>query len=127
MKKDRKTISKSVLDQAQLESDIEVFAWTGTNYLTQLCTDEKIALGGGGSSDKEGSFGLLIESNLINGSTNWCATFGNPPLMKQQQNGNTFEIVNLEIWTMTPCNTEEEAEKLEFGRLFLESNRRGQN
>ena len=120
MKNDRKTLCKSVLDQAQLESDIEVFAWTGANYLTQLCTNDKIALGGGSLAGKEGGFGLTISSNLLNGHTNFCATFENPPLSRE---GTPFEIVNLEVWTMTPCNTAEEAEKLEMGRLFLESNR----
>jgi len=119
MKNDRKTVCNSVLDQAQLESDIEVFAWTGTNYLTQLCTNEKIALGGGGG------FGLVIENNMLHGQTNKCATFGNPPLSKEHENGTSFEIVNLEMWTMTPCNNVIEAEKLELAKLFLEANRLG--
>ena len=34
--------------------------------------------------------------------------------------GSLFEIINLELWTLTPCETLEEAEKLELGRLFLE-------
>mmetsp|Transcript_2858 Transcript_2858/g.5351 ORF Transcript_2858/g.5351 Transcript_2858/m.5351 type:complete len:1091 (+) Transcript_2858:104-3376(+) len=123
MKKDRKTLCKSVLDQAILESDIEVFAWTGANYLTQLCTDDKIALGGGSANGEEGGFGLIIEANLLIGQTNRCATFGNPPLSNEHQDGSSFEIVNLEIWTMTPCNTEEDALKLELGKLFLEANR----
>jgi Oxidation resistance protein len=123
MKKDRKTLCKSVLDQAILESDIEVFAWTGANYLTQLCTDDKIALGGGGTNGGEGGFGLLIEANLLIGQTSRCATFGNPPLSNEHQDGSSFEIVNLEIWTMTPCNNEEDAQKLELGKLFLEANR----
>jgi hypothetical protein len=33
--------------------------------------------------------------------------------------------VNLEIWTMTPCNNVKEAEKLEMAKLFLEANRLG--
>jgi|EP00979_Chaetoceros_neogracilis_P000983 hypothetical protein len=119
MKNDRKTVCKSVLDQAQLESDVEVFAWTGSNYMTQLCTNDKIALGGGGG------FGLVIESNMLHGQTNQCATFGNPPLSKEHHNGGSFEIVNLEIWTMTPCNNVKEAEKLEMAKLFLEANRLG--
>lgn len=123
MKGDRKTLCKSVLDQAALESDIEVFSWTGANYFTQLCTDEMIALGGGSSSGKEGTFGLVIRSNLLNGTTNFCATFGNPPLSREVDSGPSFEIVNLEVWTMTPCANEAEAEKLEMARLFLERNR----
>ncbi len=121
MKKDRKTICNSVLDQALLESEIEVYAWTGKNYLTQYCTNGQIALGGEGNDSPgfESGFGLIIEEDLLNGSTGFCATFGNPPLSAHGQ----FEIVNLEIWTLTPAISEAEAEKLELGRLFLESNR----
>lgn len=32
--------------------------------------------------------------------------------------------MNLELWTLTPFATVEDAEKLELGKLFLEENRR---
>ncbi len=124
MKGDRKTLCKSVIDQAQLESDIEIYAWTGANYLTQLCTNEMIALGGGSSPGKEGTFGLVIKSDLLNGYSSHSQTFGNPPLCNESENGSSFEIVNLEVWTMTPCNDIQEAEKMEMARLFLEHHRR---
>jgi hypothetical protein len=127
MKGDRKTLCKSVIDQARLESDIEVYAWTGDNYMTQLCTHEMIALGGGSSSGKEGAFGLVIESDLLNGYSSHSSTFGNSPLSNEGKDGSSFEIVNLEVWTMTPCNNIEEAEKLEMARLFLERHRLEEN
>jgi len=40
--------------------------------------------------------------------------------MEQSPNGKTFEIMNLELWTLTPCDRLEDAEKLEIGKLFLE-------
>lgn len=125
MKNCRKTLCTSALDQARLENDIEVFSWTGSNYLTQLCDEDKIALGGGsiGNSDHDG-FGLLIESDILNGESNPCATFNNPSLCHSNESG--FEIVNLEVWTLTPTLTVEEADKMEMARLFLEANRRNQ-
>lgn len=125
MKNSRKTLCTSALDQARLENDIEVFSWTGSNYLTQLCDEDKIALGGGsiGNSDHDG-FGLLIKSDILNGESNPCATFLNPSLC--HSNESEFEIVNLEVWTLTPTLTVEEADKMEMARLFLEANRRNQ-
>jgi len=31
--------------------------------------------------------------------------------------------MNLELWTLTPCDRLEDAEKLELGKLFLEKHR----
>ncbi len=127
MRNDRKTECKSIIDQAKLESEIEVFPWTGDNYLVQLCTDNQIAVGGGGSSQYRGhghsGFGLCIDDQVLHGTSSYCPTFENPPLSKEHQDGSPFEIVNLEVWTFTPAMTVEEAEKIEFGRLFLELNR----
>ena len=123
MKGDRKTLCKSVIDQAQLESDVEIFSWTGANYLTQLCNNEMIALGGGSTDGREGSFGLLIKEDLLHGYSSHSSTFGNPPLSVEGRSAASFEIVNLEVWTMTPCSNVEEAEKLEMSRLFLERHR----
>ena len=127
MKHDRKTVCKSIIEQAQLESEIEVFPWTGDNYLVQLCTDKYIAVGGGGSQQHIGSsecgFGLCIDDEVLHGTSDYCPTFDNPPLSKEHQDGSPFEIVNLEVWTLTPAMSLEEAEKIEFGRLFLDLNK----
>lgn len=128
MKSSRKTLCTSALDQARLENDIEVFSWTGSNYLTQLCDEDKIALGGGSiaNNSNHDGFGLLIESDILNGESNPCATFNNPSLCHSNAPGSGFEIVNLEVWTLTPTLTIEEADKMEMARLFLEANRRNQ-
>ena len=152
MRRGRDTHCPSIIDQAQMESELDVFPWTGQNNFVQLCTSNKIAVGGGTEEQKadvvedakmdvdanpdEGDqktswdmddaptfgFGLAIEDNLLIGVSSPCVTFGSPPLSKKHSDGNPFEILNLEVWTLTPCNTMEEAEKLELSRLFLESN-----
>jgi hypothetical protein len=48
-------------------------------------------------------FGRAIESDLLRGSTSPCATFDRPYL---SLHGEIFDIVNLEIWTFTPCYNE---------------------
>ena len=125
MRNDRTTECKSIIDQAQLESEIEVYPWTGNNYFVQLCSNDHIAVGGGvfKSNDEaatESGFGLCIDDEVLQGTSQCCATFNNPPLSKEHQDGSPFEIVNLEVWTFTPTMTVQEAEKIEFGRLFLE-------
>jgi hypothetical protein len=129
MRSGRKTLSKSIIDQAKIESEIEVFSWTGKNDYNQLCTDNTFAVGCS-SSDGAGSFendklfcdgfGLAIDDALLHGTSNYCQTFDNPPLSSCHQDGSPFEILNLEIWTFTPAMNIKEAEKIEFGRLFLD-------
>eukprot|EP00978_Attheya_sp_CCMP212_P022911 scaffold69290_cov45-Attheya_sp.AAC.2 len=49
MRQTRKTPCHSIIDQAQLESELDVYPWTGENNFVQLCTQDKIAVGGGGA------------------------------------------------------------------------------
>jgi hypothetical protein len=142
-----KDVQRSILDQAKLESELDVFYWTGRNDLVQLCTHDMIAVGGGtfhspdaelrsSLSDEErdlpppqnevftkadkGGFGLAIDAELLRGTSSPCATFNSPPLSKAHANGSPFEIINLEVWTLTPCNNVADAETLEMKKLFLE-------
>lgn len=123
MRNDRKTVCTSILDQARVESEIEVFPWTGSNYMIQFCDDKRIAIGSGTALATNGGFGLCIDDQVLHGTSSYCSTFNNPPLSKEHQDGSPFEIVNLEVWTLTPSMSVEEAEKIEFGRLFLELHR----
>ena len=94
MRSGRKTLSKSIIDQAKIESEIEVFSWTGKNDYNQLCTDNTFAVGCS-SSDGAGSFendklfcdgfGLAIDDALLHGTSNYCQTFDNPPLSSCHQ------------------------------------------
>jgi len=114
----------SAIDLAGLESEMEVFPWTGRDRFIQYYNDVRIAVGG--NSGKEGvnggqaetGFGLVVEKNLLRGTSNFSTTFNSPPL----SDGESFEIMNMEVWTLTPCMDVQEAEKMEYGRLFLESN-----
>ena len=90
-----------------------------------------IAIGGGALSDDDstksfstadkGGFGLAIDSELLRGTSSSCATFQSPPLSRANPDGSPFEIVNLEVWTMTPCGDVGNAEAMEMRKLFLES------
>lgn len=147
MRMSRKEKCHSIIDQAHMESEIDVYPFTGFNHSIQLCTHDKIAVGGGtfespssskefnassssqsGDDDEwnrefkdhEWGFGLTIESDFMHGTSSPCLTFGSPSLSTEHPNGSLFEIMNLELWTLTPCYRLEDAEKLELGKLFLE-------
>jgi len=139
MRKTRKTPCQSVIDQAQLESEIEVYPWTGTNNCVQICNSQHLIVGGGAALDDrsdgiintdlvadegiEYGLGLVIEGrSMLYGTSSQCATFNNAPLSSDHSDGSPFEIANLEVWTFSPANSVELAERLELGSLFLESN-----
>lgn len=140
-----KDVQHSILDQAKLESELDVFYWAGKNDLVQLCTHDLLAVGGGEfrsfrkgqndsfSEDEErdmpppqsrktdkGGFGLAFDAEILRGTSSPCATFNSPPLSREHPDGSPFEIVNLEVWTMTPCMNVDDAEQLEMRKLFLE-------
>eukprot|EP00977_Amphora_coffeiformis_P000398 scaffold108_cov162-Amphora_coffeaeformis.AAC.9 len=141
MRRTRGVHTHSVFDQAKIESEIDVFRYTGENSFVQQCTTDKIAVGGGGIdanesfrslasepdkivNDFDWGAGLLIDNDLLHGSSSPCLTYGSPSLSKFHQDGSPFEIINIELWTLTPCISFEEAEKLELGRLFFEKHAR---
>jgi hypothetical protein len=142
MRHSRQDKCHSIIDQAHMESEIDVYPWTQEDNCFQLCTHNRIAVGGGsgaeaavvhGEEDEkaeddpdavkahEWGFGLTLDSDLLTGTTSPCATFGNPSLSTVHSDGSRFEIINLEVWTLTPCATLEDALKLELGQLFLEA------
>jgi len=139
MRKTRKTPCQSVIDQAQLESEIEVYPWTGCNNCVQICNSQHLIVGGGAALEdrsdgviisdhqaedgKEYGLGLVIEGrSMLYGTSCQSATFNNAPLSSDHADGSPFEIANLEVWTFSPANSVELAERLELGSLFLESN-----
>jgi len=139
MRQSRKVQCHSIIDLAQLESEIDVFPWAGNDHCVQMCKHDKIAVGCGQASRKNhddgiesksgsvspsdcfGGFGIAIEENLLYGTSSTCATFNNPSLSKIHEDGSPFEIVNMEVWAMTAATTEEQAHNLEFGKLFFEA------
>jgi TLD len=138
MRRSRMEKTHDILEQAHMESEIDVYPFTGENRFIQLCTHDRIAVGGGTPAEKkeddettsssrqglqikphEWGFGLSISSDFMTGTSSPCVTFGSPALSKAHADGSLFEIVNMELWTLTPCRTEGEAEKMELGKLFL--------
>lgn len=124
----------SLYEQAHQESDIEVYPYSYRNNYYQLCQHDRIGIGGGTSSmpqDIQGEmvepgklgFGIVFEgSNLLEASSSCCLTFASPSLSSIHRDGSRFELVNLEVWALTPCVTTEEARRLECQRLFLKRN-----
>jgi hypothetical protein len=132
MRHNRTTPVHSLFEQAQLESEIDVFPYQFTNDYVQLCTRDKLALGGGGGSTiqtddtaavflewSDYGFGLALDENLLHGTTSPCATFGNNSLVSGVESGETFDVLNLEVWTFTSAQTEREAERSEMSQFFV--------
>mmetsp|Transcript_7399 Transcript_7399/g.16137 ORF Transcript_7399/g.16137 Transcript_7399/m.16137 type:complete len:612 (+) Transcript_7399:171-2006(+) len=143
MRHSRNTPVHCLFEQAQLESEIDVFPYNGSNDYIQLCTSDKIALGGGTVLKKEGhikegedtlldldaptvfledeiyGFGLALDENLLHGTTSPCATFGNGNLINSSsESGETFDVMNLEVWGFTSAQTERMAQKSELSMFF---------
>ena len=64
-------------------------------------------------------FGLALDENLLHGTSSPCATFGNYSLVNCSDSGETFDVMNLEIWTLTSSQTEREAERAEMSMFFV--------
>ena len=47
-----------------------------------------------------------------------CETFDDPRLAQVFTDG-MFEVANIEVWTLTPCVTLEDAKKLEARKLLF--------
>lgn len=131
MRHSRKTKSSSIWDQAHVESEIDVYPFTGVNSNVQLCLHNQLAVGGGAIEaadreddpeikDHEWGFGLTVTDNMLKGTSSPCLTFGSPSLSAVHSDGSVFEIMNLELWTLTSCRSLDEAERMELGKLFLE-------
>ena len=138
MKQSRYTTCATVAEQIALESNVEIFAWTGKNHNVQYLAshDSDLVLGGGPPDDNSGTnnqkenkgwgFALAITSDLSRGTSGYSVTFDNPSLPpgnhKDNNNINTddvFEIANLEMWTLSPVDDMEQAQKIELGRQFI--------
>lgn len=128
MRHSRNSKCASLFDQAQLESEVDVYLNTHDNDMIQLCNERRIAVGGGElESDSESieqrstrfGFGLSIDEFMHNGTSSPCATFRNPCLVDGGPKEQHFQIVNLEVWTLTPCVNVQDAERLEMTKFFI--------
>jgi hypothetical protein len=124
--------SRAVLDSTTRnydnDNEMEVYPYTRSDEMIQYCTEKTVAVGGGEFSEDHTSpyavepkgIGFMIDGDLMGGETSACATFNNPSLGDRKSRSNEFEVVHLEVWTVTPCASVEEAERLELHRLFVE-------
>eukprot|EP00977_Amphora_coffeiformis_P001984 scaffold375_cov157-Amphora_coffeaeformis.AAC.4 len=124
------TTPASIYQQAMQESEIQVFPYRTGSMAVQYCSKECLMLGRGEvlqpnnqKSGKHYGHGLYLEANLMKGSTSTSETFGNPCLVDDSLRGSRFQVANMEIWTLTPHATINEAQRSEFASLFLEGNR----
>ena len=138
MKGSRAESLESLFDQAKREADIDAFPYSYENNYIQLCQHDRLAVGGGTSlSPREIAntlvephafgFGICFENrDLLHASSSPCLTFRSPSLSKEHNDGSRFEILNLEVWSFTPCISVEEAEIMECRRLFLKNHSNSQ-
>lgn len=126
----RQTKCTSLFEQAQLESEIDVFMAHGhEEECIQVCRHDIMAVGGDklyqaiaqpslGTAENFG-FALCMDSFLTRGTTSRCATFHSPSLCGQGDKTEIFDVVGLEVWTMTPCRDTKTAEHLELTKCFV--------
>ncbi|KAK5685771.1 oxidation resistance protein 1, partial [Elasticomyces elasticus] len=67
----------------------KAFPYSGVNDYMMFCETGFLSLGGG-----DGHYGLWVDSNLENGVSAGCQTFGNEPLSDE---GVKFDIVGVEV------------------------------
>ncbi|XP_057826576.2 uncharacterized protein LOC131038229 isoform X1 [Cryptomeria japonica] len=65
-----------------------MFRPTGANRYFVLCSNDSLALGGGGH------FALYLDGDLLRGSSGYCETFGNSCLARTED----FELKDVELW-----------------------------
>ncbi|OMP04102.1 TLDc [Corchorus olitorius] len=68
--------------------DPVIFRPTGANRYFTLCSSEFLAIGGGGH------FALYLDGDLLNGSSSFSETYGNPCLACSED----FEVKEVELW-----------------------------
>jgi len=153
MRQSRFEPCQSVVEQLLMESKIDIFPFTSRNNNVQSCTASGIALGYGeieieAKTNKEVcgldhnglrddtnttnsncspnthyGHAIKLDKSLATGSTSSSETFGSPCLIERERRGEMFEVANIELWTMTPHESIEDADQAEMKALFLEENR----
>lgn len=126
LKKSRFTRCASIEEQISLEGDVEVFEWSRENRNIQSCKgfNDEMTVGGGGyeddpdKTDEDFGSALTLSDDLSRGFSERCLTFNSPPLCSRSVDG-VFNILNIEVWALTPVLSLEEAEKLELSRHFI--------
>jgi hypothetical protein len=135
MRHNRHTPCHSLFEQAGMESEIDVFMLVEEGVKPQVCTSDRLAIGVGKLRDYDfygrdleedpdhdsagDGFAIALQDDLLCGTTSKCHTYRNPCLMNADNDIETFEVLNMELWTFTPCFTLDSAEKLEMTQFFM--------
>lgn len=138
MRYNRTTPCHSLIEQAQMESEIDVFFLLEDGQRPQVCTHDMIGVGEGSLQKydlygevtetveeaerihgKNYGFAIALEDDLLSGTTSKCSSYKNPCLVDPDSNGESFEVINLELWTFTPCFSLDSAEQLEMTQFFV--------
>ena len=136
MRHSRRTRCASLFDQAQLESEIDVFSCIEPEQLVQACRHDSLSVGGddaplvpmeGKSSESmdEDGFAIAVEEDLMGGTTSPSRTFKSPALRGLGEKTSVFDIAGLEIWSFTPCMDVSSAQRLEMTKYYIEESSRG--
>ena len=125
--KKRRSITAELEPELEVvdENDIDVYPWTGENDLCQLFADDKIACGGGVVGTMGDGFGILLEDDLMSGSSSSCITYNNPCLCAldgEEDCDGRFEVANIEIWGLTPFMFVADAERSEKSLRVIKDN-----
>jgi hypothetical protein len=148
MRQSRFEPCESVVEQILMESKMDVFPFTSQNNKVQSCTTTGIALGYGevlieeermtevkqndidvtkksvANSTNHYEHAIKLDKSMTSGSTSSSETFGSPCLIERESRGKFFEVANVELWSLTPHDTVEEADQAEMKILFLEEENR---
>jgi hypothetical protein len=126
MRHSRLENAPSILQKVSNESEIQVFPYRSSNAALQHCSKSGIMMGQGEllpvtieGGDHLG-YAIYLDPSLEHGTTSTSETFGNPCLVALDKRGSTFEVSNIEVWTLTSHTTVAEAEKSELSTMFLE-------
>jgi len=138
MRYNRNTPCHSLIEQAQMEGEIDVFFLLEDGQRPQVCTHDMIGVGEGSVQKydqygeitetteeaearlgKNYGFAIALNDDLLSGTTSKCSSYKNPCLVDVNSHGEPFEVLNLELWTFTPCFSLESAEKLEMTQFFV--------
>jgi len=144
MRHNRNTPCHSLIEQAEMEGEIDLYFLLDKTQRPQVCTRNLIGIGEGSvqkynqngeiieseeedaeiSHGKNFGFAIALNDDLLSGTTSKCSSYQNPCLVDASSNGEMFEVLNLELWTLTPCFSLDSAEKLEMSQYFVQQSLR---
>lgn len=133
MRHSRTSPCHSLFEQAQMESEIDVYFLLDKTVRIQTCTHDRLGVGVGNMNKYDGEgkiiqteqeeeqkngknygFAIALEDDLLSGTTSRSPSYKNPCLCDPSSNGEVFQVLNVELWSLTPAFSEDSAERLEL-------------